>query len=326
MKGLYKFYLLYLYYFGSFWGYVTFTYDESLHKFVPSRKMVIWNRIMTAAVFLTFVETIPLLFENALNTQVSSFRVFRNDSASFLIIVAFLYILAISSSTNEKLIRLAGLSRSLYNSIGFLDDAETKISKSFTLIFLNDMGAYVTIIYLIKKHIELSDFHIMLLASMNYFLLMGFKLLTTSYIFALFSAAQLIRKINSDIDQVLTNNDTISIKSDAKLTRLAQLYEEVINFVKMIHSFVSFILLLTFLSNLQEILDGVSFFQLKILSSTVYRLQAFDIVKAFVIHKDLSQFYPIIFFIVMYYTYQTYIVSKACITFKESVSWLVTEN
>ena len=57
-----------------------------------------------------------------------------------------------------------------------------------------------------------------------------------------------IKKINSEIDLIfnnkLKNSMTALGKLAGKLTRLAKLYEEVKN---LIHSFVSFILLLTFL-------------------------------------------------------------------------------
>ena len=250
MKNLFYFFLFYFYYFGILWGYVTFTYDSNLNKFVTSQKLIIWNRIMTLIVFLTFIKMTLFMIGNWSNSNVFKISVIRDDIPVLISIAIYFYVLAISSNINQKFLKLINFSRIFFVSINLSDYDQKEITKKFILIFINDVLAYVVVFYLIKTIVGGMGFSRVPIVIMTYILILGFKLLTTSYIFALLTAAQLISKINRDVNLVLQ-------RKLENLAKLALLHDEVIEFVRSIHSFSTFLLLVTFLSNSQEVVDGV---------------------------------------------------------------------
>ena len=174
MKNLFKFYLIYLFYFASFWGFVTFTYDLSSNKFVSSKRLNVWNRFITFIVFFSIVKTTQFSIAYLSSVEFLSFQRICFMCMDILTTLTLFYILVITSFS-EKFIKLANSSRKLLDSIVLSNNAKTEISKSFTFTFINDLAAYATVVYLIRRTIKEQNESDIYLVSLNFILWKGFK-------------------------------------------------------------------------------------------------------------------------------------------------------
>lgn len=280
MKNLYKYYLFYLYYVGVFWGYVTFTYDSSSNKFVSSKKRMIWNRVITFFVFYSFFKSSPILIKMLSSPKYFNFQ----DVFIFIETIAeklcFLYILVVTSSINQHFLKLANRSEKLLGSVELQLNAQTEITKRYLIIFVNDIGAYLMICYIVSKSIGHANLTEISLEALCFCLILGFKHLQSSYIFVMLFAAQLIKKINRNIDQLLSTNLKGVGKMESKncaisLEHQAILYEEVIKFVQKIHSLASFMYFFSIVSNMREIVYLVGITKYSKTSSQIFFCRLF---------------------------------------------------
>ena len=263
MKYLYKFYVNYLFYSGIFWGFITFTYDLSSNKFVPSKRLNVWNRVMTLITFSSLITTIYYIMIYLLKAKFYSFQEICFMCVNTSTLLIFLCILVITSNINEKFIEFASSSRKLFDSIGLSNKGQTEIIKSFTFTFVNDLAAYAIAFYLIVRTIKSNNESEIYLVILNYFVWKGLKNLTSLHIFAMIFATQLTKKINDDIDNLLSSMENkrkmTSKQAMVNFECIAILYEELITFAKSVHEQARFIVLITVVFNTQELVSGVSF-------------------------------------------------------------------
>ena len=223
---------------------------------------MIWNRVITLLAFYSIFKTLPILINilsNPKNFTLQTVFILIETIAEKM---CFIYILVMTSSINQNFLKLANRLEKLIGSVELLPNAQIEITKNFTIIFLNDIGAYLMICYFIARLIGIMNLSRISLEVINYSLIMGFKHLTSSYIFVMLCAAQLIKKINDNLDNLLSKNRKSIGKMDSKtyainLEHQAILYEEVVKFVQEIHSLLSFMYFLSIVSNMREIVYGV---------------------------------------------------------------------
>lgn len=264
MKNLFRFYFLYLYYFGAFWGYRTFIYDFSTNKFVHKKKLIIWNRFVTLVLLYSFVKTLAFEMKLLANPEFFTFQMHCAMLLSLTEKMYYIYVLVIIITINQKFLHLAKLSEKLLGSVELSLNDQIEITKKFSLIFLNDIGAYCMVSYLFVRTIGTVDVFQLILVFINYCLIMGFKHITSAYIFTILLTSQVIKTITRNLGTIINRKLEDIGKMESKnlvisLQHQAILYEETIKFGRSVHSLYSFIFLLIIWANLQEVVYGVFF-------------------------------------------------------------------
>ena len=195
MYFLFKFQLFYLFYFGIIWGYVTFLFNSQVNKFIETKRLLIWNRIMT----------ILVLALCSLNFYV----IFQNTPIDFESLSGSVVNLLLNSFYCKKLIKtchvqkipqeLANLALKLQISLNFSEKTYKKLSTEFINIFIIDMGAIVIVLNVAVGSIGKFDMMHSLIVYSFLFFTVGTKLLISSYIFLLNFATQLMENLNSNL-------------------------------------------------------------------------------------------------------------------------------
>ena len=266
MSFLYRIYLLYLFYSGIFWGYVTFTFNATTNRFEASRKLIFWNRFMT--IFFIPLVGLQLISLYHKLTYESIFELIYVLADLMIRLLIFSSTLYITCNINNNVFKLITLARELQRSINLPQNAYKFMSQIYTNVFLLDISVTFLVIHLTKDVLATytSKMNFQLLISLpNLWLFIGVKLIISSYIFALNFSAELIKKINDDISGILRNIEItgkVSHKMKCKnsavdLDHYAILYAEVVKFVQEIHSIASFNNMITLLCNLENIVKTV---------------------------------------------------------------------
>lgn len=331
MNKLYKFYIMYLYYSGVFWGYATFSFDIHLNIFVSCKKLRIWSQIMALILFYTFISLSEVTLKYLKNAEFYSFKRISFLFMDTYTLVTFIYILVVTRCISKTFIKLSNFSKKLFDSVGLTTKAQREICKSFTFIFIIDMMAYVTILYMIMRSINEKIDSDLLVVVLSLFASKGLKHLTSIYIFGMLFATQLIKKINSDLENLLNSNfckgKMASKKCVMSLECMGIFYAEIIKFAKSVHEACSFIILLTLIFNLQEFVYGVKCFNNKLKKTEIFFsfLEVLFLIN-FLLKNVQIVFEPIVLVANIYYIYQTCIMFYACTVFVESVSKIYEDN
>lgn len=179
------------------------------------------------------------------------------------------FTLLIICNIKNSVFKLTTLAKRLQTYVALPEKAYVDISWSYRKIFLIDIGAIIVILFLTIKFIRIygneAGFDaIVILANLWFFL--GVKLITSAYIFGLYFAAQLIKKINKDLIRLMMNvqntgkfNSKMLCKNNGvDLEYLSIMYKEVVKFAQEIHTTCSFNNTITIIFNSKDMVQSVS--------------------------------------------------------------------
>ena len=254
-KMLFQIYVTFFNYFGIIFGFVTFTLDSTVNKCKISRKLILWNRVMTIIV-LTMLISSPLYLNDVKSAeQQLKFNRITENIFSLTRLLVTLSVLVFTSLIKKRFLHLVNSALKLKSAVNLPESAYVDISKSYFNVFCLDIGVLLVIFYVTyqTRYFALNK---LLIGLPNLWIIYGFKLLISSYIFMLHFAAQLVKKINKDVISLSQEKDSSSKKYNCtNLENQAMLYEEVIKFVQELHSTATFNTMMTLLGNMHDIVN-----------------------------------------------------------------------
>lgn len=262
MNTFYRLFSWYVINFAIIWGFITFTYNYSKNKCEVSKKLMIWNRVMTFITTAVLFTHSILLYHILQESGQLSFTIHFRNFVTIVRLVYFCFTLLVTCRINQSITTLVNSVIKLQNCIKLPEKAYKEISWSYSPIFCIDGLALLFIVYFTMVTIGMMNWSRIVVSYPGFWLTIGFKHIISSYIFAVLLASQLIKQTNAEIVNILYNKDISSEKMATKncavsLENQAILYEEVMNFVKRLHSTTSFNTTLTILTNMQEIVKSV---------------------------------------------------------------------